>query len=145
MVPLTASKMIYKPMVRLAQTMHLSCTDTNNVPKQKEARFHITHVTRSSFGCVQNDFRAYGTFDANRAPTLRQDLQYVLKDRNELPLEPGHLLVATSASKMISDPMVRLARTMHLSCTDTNTDSKRKEARFHMTHVIYEFHRVHPK
>ena len=44
-VPATASKTIYKPMVRLAQTMHLSCTDTNTVFKQKEARFHMTHVT----------------------------------------------------------------------------------------------------
>ena len=67
------------------------------------------------------------------------------KDRNELPLQPCHLVVPSSASKIISKPMVRLALTMHLSCTDTNTDSKRKEARFHMTHVIYEFHRVHPK
>jgi len=37
--------MISKPMVRLALTMHLSCTDTNNVSKEKEVRFHITHVT----------------------------------------------------------------------------------------------------
>ena len=34
---------------------------------------------------------------------------------------------------------------MHLSCTDTNTISKRKEVRFHKTHVTLEFHRVHPK
>ena len=27
-------------MVRLAQTVHLSCTDTNNVSKEKEVRFH---------------------------------------------------------------------------------------------------------
>ena len=29
--------MISKPMVHLAQTMHLSCTDTNPVSKQKES------------------------------------------------------------------------------------------------------------
>ena len=45
MVPLGVSKMISKPMVRLAQTMHQSFTDTNTVSKWKEARFHITHVT----------------------------------------------------------------------------------------------------
>jgi hypothetical protein len=28
---------------------------------------------RSSIGCVQNDFWAYGTFDVNRVPILRQD------------------------------------------------------------------------
>jgi hypothetical protein len=40
-----ASKMIFEPMVSLAQTMLLSCIDTNTVSKQKEVRFHMTHVT----------------------------------------------------------------------------------------------------
>ena len=56
---------------------------------------------------------------------------------NELPLEPHHLVLPSSASKTISEPMVRLAQTMHLSCTDTNTVSKRKEVRLHMTHVTF--------
>jgi hypothetical protein len=30
-------------------------------------------LPRGSIRCVQNDFRAYGTFDANRAPILHQD------------------------------------------------------------------------
>ena len=46
---------------------------------------------------------------------------------------------------MISDPMVHLAQTVHISCIDANTVSKRTETRFHMTHVTYEFHRVRPK
>jgi hypothetical protein len=46
---------------------------------------------------------------------------------------------------MIAQPMVRLAQTMHLSCTDTNTVSKWKEVTFHLTHVALEFHRVRPK
>ena len=46
---------------------------------------------------------------------------------------------------MISEPMVHLAQTMHLSCTDTNTVSKLKEAGFDMTYVTYKFHRVSPK
>jgi len=33
---------------------------------------------------------------------------------------------------------------MHLSCSKTNTVFKRTKARFHMTHVIYEFHQVCP-
>ena len=32
----------------------------------------------------------------------------------------------------------------HVSCTETNTIFKQTKARFHMTHVIKEFHRVHP-
>ena len=59
-------------------------------------------------------------FDANRSPILCQHQHYLQTDRNELPLEPHHLVVSSSASKMISKPMVRLAQTMHLSCIDTN-------------------------
>jgi hypothetical protein len=66
-------------------------------------------------------------------------------DRNELPLEPHHLGVQMVASEMISEPMIRLALTVHLSCTDTNTISKWTEIRFNMTHVIGEFNRVRPK
>ena len=41
--------------------------------------------------CVQNDFRAYGTFGANRAPIFCQD-EYNLKiDENKLPLEIHYL------------------------------------------------------
>jgi hypothetical protein len=32
-------------MVHLAQTVHLSCTNTNNISKQTKTRFHKTHVT----------------------------------------------------------------------------------------------------
>ena len=56
-------------------------------------------------------------------------------DRNELSLEPRHLGVLEGVSKMISEPMVRLVQTVHLSCTDTNTVCKEKEVRFRMTHV----------
>jgi hypothetical protein len=37
--------MIFEPMVRLAQTMDLSYTDTNYVSKWTEMRFHMAHVT----------------------------------------------------------------------------------------------------
>jgi hypothetical protein len=63
----------------------------------------------------------------------------------ELPLEPCHLGVPSGMSKTISEPMRYLAQTVHLSCTDTYTVSRRTKMRFHMTHVTYEFHRVHQK
>jgi hypothetical protein len=56
--PLSASKTIFEPMVCLAQTKHLSYTDTNTISKQTDARFHMTHVTYESIGCVWNDFQA---------------------------------------------------------------------------------------
>jgi hypothetical protein len=42
-------------------------------------------------------------------------------DRNELPFEPCQPGVPSGASKIIYDPMARLAQTVHLSCTKTNT------------------------
>ena len=70
---------------------------------------------------VQNYFRAYGTFGTNHAPILRQDYDYLKMDQNKLPLEPHYLGVPLGASKMIFKPIIRLAQTMQLSCTDTNT------------------------
>ena len=61
-------------------------------------------------------------FGANRAAILHR--HWLPTDRNEIPLDPRHLGVPSGASKMISEPMVCLAQTMHLSCTNTNTISK---------------------
>jgi hypothetical protein len=58
---------------------------------------------------------------------------------------PRHLGVPSSASKMISMPMVYLVQTMHLSCTNTKTIYKRTKMRFHMTHITYEFRQVRPE
>jgi hypothetical protein len=55
--------------------------------------------------------------------------------RTELSLEPRHLGVPSGASNTIFEPMVRLAQTVNLSCTNTNIVSKQKEVRFHMTNV----------
>ena len=52
-------------------------------------------------------------------------------DRNKIPLEPRHLGVLSGAVKMISKPC--LEQTVHLSCTNTNTISKRTETTFHLS------------
>jgi hypothetical protein len=44
-VPSGVSKIISVPTVCLAQTMHLSLTDTNTVFKWTKTRFHMTYVT----------------------------------------------------------------------------------------------------
>jgi hypothetical protein len=66
-------------------------------------------------------------------------------NRNKLPFEPHHLWVSSGVSKMISEPMVRLAQTVHLCCTKTNTVFKRIEMSFHLSLVTLEYHPVHPK
>jgi hypothetical protein len=58
-----------------------------------------------------------------------------ISKRIELSLEPCHLGEPSGAPKMISEQMVRLAQIVHRSCTESNTISKKKEVRFHMTHV----------
>ena len=52
---------------------------------------------------------------------LASSLHYLQMDWNELPLETHHLGLPSGSSKRISEPMVRLAPTVHLSCTDTNS------------------------
>jgi hypothetical protein len=54
----------------------------------------------------QNDFRAYGTFGANRAPILRQEKHYLQTGRNELPLDSRHLCVPMGVPEMVSMPVV---------------------------------------
>ena len=44
---------------------------------------------------------------------------------NEIPHDPPHLGVPSGASKTVSEPMLRLAQTVHLSYINTNTISKR--------------------
>jgi hypothetical protein len=81
-VPSGASKSIYEPMARLAQTVHRSCTDTNTVSKRTETRFHITHSPRTSIGCVLTRYlsRWYiwpkqRTFLASRLPLSSNGLK----------------------------------------------------------------------
>jgi hypothetical protein len=68
-------------------------------------------------------------FDGNHAPILHRVSTVSEKDQNKLPLEPRDLVVPSSVSKRIYEPMVRLVQTMNLSCTDTNTVSHRKQKR----------------
>jgi hypothetical protein len=81
---------------------------------------------RSTIGYVQNNFWAYATFGANRAPILTQDYYSLQMDQNEIPLEPHHLGVPSGASKTITEPMVPLAQSVHL---------KRTEMSFHLSLV----------
>jgi hypothetical protein len=48
-VPSGAPKMISMPMARLAQTVHLSCTNTTTISKWIETRLHMTNVTEEIY------------------------------------------------------------------------------------------------
>jgi hypothetical protein len=97
---------------------------------------------RSTIWCAQSDFKAYGTFGANRAPILPQGWYYLQTNRNELPLDQRHQEVPSRVPVKISMPVVHLAQTVHLSCVEINTISKRSETSVHLTNVTWKYHRV---
>jgi hypothetical protein len=53
--------------------------------------------------------------------------------------------VSSGVSKIVSEAIVRLVQTVDLSCTDSDTFSKRTKMRFYITHVTLQIHRVRPK
>jgi hypothetical protein len=168
-------------MVHLAQTMQLSCTETNTVSKRTEMSFHLSLVTqeyhpvhpkqflslwlvlcnpcsyleswlalsrnepkrasicasspRSNIRCVQNDFRGYITFGANCGAILHRLQHYLQTDRNKILHDPDHLGVPSGASKMISEPMLCSAQTVHLSWIKISTVSKWTKTSFYLSLV----------
>jgi hypothetical protein len=115
----------HKPCTYLASTLTLS-------PSKLKWDSNWPTSPRNSIECVQTDFEACGMFSTTHAAILHQNYHYLETDKNVLPLEPRHLGVLSGASKMIYEPMILLAQIVHLSCTNTNTISKRTEMRFHM-------------
>ena len=71
-LPSGASKMIFEPMVRSAQTMHLTYVMVSTISNRTENELPLEPSPRSTIRCVRNNFRAYGTFDANHAPILHR-------------------------------------------------------------------------
>jgi hypothetical protein len=131
-VPSGASKIISNPMVRLSKPctyLARTLTPSSNGPKP-DLTWPMSPT--GSIGCVQNDFQVYGMFSA-----MRQYLHYIQIVRNEPPLEPRQLGVPSGASKIISNRMVHLAQTLHLSCSDTNIVMEQTKIRFHMSHITW--------
>jgi hypothetical protein len=142
-VPSGASKMISE----LTDVQRNPCTYLESrlalYPNRPKRASIWASSPRSTIQCVQNDFWGYGW--CKPCTYLALKLKLPLNRPNKLPFKPRHPGVSSSASKIISEPTVRMAQTMHPSCTETNSTSKRTERTFYMTHVTYEFHQVHPK
>jgi hypothetical protein len=84
----------------------------------------MAHVILELHRVRPNRFMSLWYIHANHAPILHQDWHYLKMDRNKLSHEHRHLGVPSRASKRISDPMERVAQTVHMSFTDANTVSK---------------------
>jgi hypothetical protein len=133
--PLGVSKTISEAVVHSAKTVHLSCVKISTIFQRTEPSFHLRRKQFLSLWYVRRKPCTY----------LLSRLALYQMNWVKHPLDLRHLGVLSSASRMIFEPMVCLAQTMHLSCTDTNNNSKWTKTRFHMTHITLEFHRVCPK
>jgi hypothetical protein len=142
-LPSGASKMISKPMVCLAQTVHLPAPTLTLPPNRKKRDSTWPKSPRVPSG-PSKIFSEPMVCSTQMVHLSCIKISTVSK-WTKLSLEPCHLGVPSGLSKTISESMVRLAQTVDLSCTDTNTISKRKEVRFHMTHITEEYHQVRPK
>jgi hypothetical protein len=66
-------------------------------------------------------------------------------DWNEIPHGPCHQEVRSTASKMISKPMVHSVQTVPLSCVRISTISKWTVTSIHFSLVTWEYHQVPQK
>jgi hypothetical protein len=137
--------MIYEPVVRSAQTVHLSCVKISNNFERTESTIHLSLVPKEyhqvrpkRFLSLWHDRHKLYTCSASRLALYQ--INWI-----KHPLELRHIEVLSGASNTISELTVCLAQAVHLSWTDTNTISKWTKTRLHMTHVTLEFHHVRPK
>jgi hypothetical protein len=83
--------------------------------------------------CVQNDFWAYGMSNANHAPILDRHYHRIQTGTSEIPHDPRHQGIPSGVSKMILEPMIRLAQAVDLSYIKIKTISERTETSFHLS------------
>jgi hypothetical protein len=107
---------------------------SNTIFKFTKTRFYMTHVTLEFHRGRPKRFLRIWYVRCKPCTYLVSRLALYQMNWIKHPLELCHR-VLSGASKMISEPTVCLAQTMHLSWTDTNTISKLTKTRFHMTHI----------
>jgi hypothetical protein len=132
-------------MVCLAQTMNLSCTDTNIVSKWTETRLHMTHVTKEFHRVHTKWFQSMWYVQRKSCIYLALTLTLSpngIKWDSTRPTSPKSSI---GAYKMISEVVVHLAQIMHQSCIKISTISKRNESSFYLSLISMEYHWVGPK
>jgi hypothetical protein len=117
-----------KPCTYHAPTLTLS-------PNGKKRDSTYPTSSRSSIGCVQNNFWALWYTWCEPCTYLAPRLALPSNGLIEHPHEPHQLGVLSGVFQTISEPMVCLAQTVHLSYTVSNTIFEWTDARFDMTHA----------
>jgi hypothetical protein len=132
-------------MVRLAQTMHLPCAETNTISKQTETSFHLTYIYHEYhrvfpkwFPCPWYIRRKLCTYLALRL-TLSPNK---LKCSSTWSTPPGNTNWCVRRDFRAHGTF---GETLHLSCLEINTNSKRNTMSFHLTNVTKEVRSGVPK
>jgi hypothetical protein len=111
-------------MVRPAQAVHLSCSDTNTL-NGLTMRFHLTHLTLEFYRVCPKWFLSLWYVRHKSCTYLASRLALSLNGSNQASTWACHLGELSGVFKTTSKPIVRLAQTMHQSCSDTKTISPR--------------------
>jgi hypothetical protein len=130
-VPSGASKTIYKPIVYLAQTVHLSCVKTSTISKQTESSFYLILITSKYHRVCPKWFLSIWYVLRKPCPYLAPILTKSLNRSNGDSTWPTSLGVLSIVSKMIFEPMVSSAHTVNRSCIKIRTIPKWIESSFH--------------
>jgi hypothetical protein len=144
-VPLGTSKMIFEPMVHLAQTVHLSFVKISIISKRIKTSFHLNLITKEYHWVWPNQLPSLWYIWHKPSSYLESRLTLSLNGPKGASLEPCNLEVPLGTSKIISKPMIHLVQTVHLSWVKISTISKWTETSFHLSVVTLEYHRVRPK
>jgi hypothetical protein len=130
-----ASKTISEATVHSTQTAQLSCVKITTISKRTRTCFHLSldiyeyrRVCPKQFLSLWYVWRKPCTYIA---PTLTLSPNETKQDSRR----PTHLGVPSSASKTISETMVRSTQSTHLSCVRISTISKRTQTSFHLSLV----------
>jgi hypothetical protein len=137
--------MIYERMVHSAQSVHLSCVKISTISKWTKSIFHLSLVTMEYHWMCPKWFLSLWCVRCKLCTYLLSRLTLFPNGLNQASTWASHLGVPSGASKMISEPTVHLAQTVHLSCVKISTISKQTESIFHLSQATMEYHWVRPK
>jgi hypothetical protein len=132
-------------MVRSAQNVHLPCIKISTITKLTKMSFDLGLVTQEYHWVCPNRFLTLRYVWFEPYTYLALTLTPSPNDWNEIPDDPCHQGFLSSASKIIFEPMVRSAQTVHLSCLKISDISKLTETSCHFILVTLEYHRVRQK
>jgi hypothetical protein len=134
-VPLGASKKISKLMVRSAQTVHLSWIMISTISKRTKMCFHLSLVTLEYHPVYPKQFMRlwYIWFKPCTYLALKQTLSPNGPKQASIWASSPRCTIRCIQNKFWAHS--RFGANRALSCTKTNTISKRIKMRFYMTHL----------